>query len=230
MINSGNVKGKEVIQIYIGNNESSVHKARIELKAFDKVELDVGETKQVQMELSKKEFAHWDLNKKRWIIEKGNYQIILAKNVSEEIDSIDVFVDGEEIYRSSLSYQKYTYDTSDFSKLIPFPIPLKSVKKHRPFTLSSTLEDAKHTFMGRMVAKMIVNMATKETKNMSSDMVEIAKRTIYETPIQMLVLFSAGKVTFEMGEGLVDLMNGKLIKGIFKLKKRTVKSHDTNES
>ena len=84
--------------------------------------------------------------------------------------------------------------------------------------------------MGRMVAKMIVNMATKETKNMSHDMVEIAKKTIYETPIQMLVLFSAGKVTFDMGEGLVDLMNGRLFKGIRKLKKRTVKINESNAS
>lgn len=224
LTNSGLYKGKEVVQIYIENNESTVYKARWELKAFDKVELEPGETKHIEMDLSKKSFAHWDIYKKRWLVEKGDYEIIIAKNSSEEIESIDVHVDGEDIHHSSMSYQKYAYDTSDFSKLIPFPLPEKSAKKHRPFTLSTTLQDASHTFMGRMVAKMIVSMATKETKNMSHDMVEIAKKTIMETPIQMLVLFSAGKVTFEMGEGLVDLMNGRLFKGIRKLKKRTVKN------
>lgn len=228
--NTGSMRGKEVIQIYIGNNKSSVFKARLELKAFDKIELNPGETKHIEIDLDKKSFAYWDIYKKRWIIEKGDYEIIVAKNACEEIESIDVHVDGEDTHHSTLSYQKYTYDTSDFHKLIPFKLPEKSVKKKRPFTLSSTLQDANHTFMGRMVAKMIVNMATKETKNMSHDMVEIAKKTILETPIQMLVLFSAGKVTFEMGEGLVDLMNGRIFKGIRKLKKRTVKSNESNAS
>jgi hypothetical protein len=62
-----------------------------------------------------------------------------------------------------MSYQKYTYDTSDFPKLIPNPLPPRSMKKMRPYSLSSTLEDAKHTFMGRLVAQMIVKTAMKET-------------------------------------------------------------------
>jgi beta-glucosidase len=75
--------------------------------------------------------------------------------------------------------------------------------------------------LGRLVAKIVMKEATKQTKNMSHDMVEIAKKTMMETPIQMLVLFSAGQVTFDMGEGLVDIMNGKVFKGLKKLKKKT---------
>jgi beta-glucosidase len=130
-------------------------------------------------------------------------------------------VDGETVHTSTVSYKKYTYDTSDFSKLIPFELPELSIKKKRPYTLSSTLEDASHTMLGRLVAKIVMKEATKQTKNMSHDMVEIAKKTMMETPIQMLVLFSAGQVTFDMGEGLVDIMNGKVFKGLKKLKKKT---------
>lgn len=222
--NTGEMKGKEVIQVYLQNNESSVYKARLELKAFDKVELDVQETKTITLQIPKSACAHWDLYKKRWVIEKGDYEIVVAKNACEEIDSIDIHIDGEECHHTSMSYQKYTYDTSDFPKLIPTPLPPQSLKKMRPYSLSSTLEDAKHTAMGRLVAKMIIKTAMKETKNMSHDMVEIAKRTIMETPLQMLVLFSAGKVTFETGEGLVDLLNGHLIRGLRKLHKKAKKN------
>jgi len=221
--NTGDMKGKEVVQVYIQNNESSVYKARLELKAFDKVELDVQESKTITLQIPKTAFAHWDLYKKRWVIEKGDYEVVVAKHVCEEIDSIDVHIDGEECHHSAMSYQKYTYDTSDFPKLIPNPLPPRSMKKMRPYSLSSTLEDAKHTFMGRLVAQMIVKTAMKETKNMSHDMIDIAKRTIMETPLQMLVLFSAGKVTFGMGEGLVDLLNGHLIRGMRKLNKKAKK-------
>ncbi|MFA5525331.1 MAG: glycoside hydrolase family 3 C-terminal domain-containing protein [Acholeplasmataceae bacterium] len=224
--NIGTMKGKEVIQIYIQNNESSVYKARWELKAIDKVHLAPGESIQCHFEIPKSAFAHWDLYKKRWVIESGDYAIVIAKNAMEEIETIDVHVDGESIHHQSLSYQKYTYETIDFPKLIPFELPQKNIRHQRPFTLSSTLDDAKHTWMGRLVAKMVIRTATKETKNMSHDMIEIAKRTITETPLRMLVLFSSGKVSFEMGEGLVDLMNGKIFKGLRKLKKSTVKTNE----
>jgi beta-glucosidase len=221
--NTGKMKGKEVVQVYIGNNESQTYKARRELKAFDKIELLPGEIKHISIGIDKSSFAHWDTYKNRWMIETGDYSIILGKHACSEIESMDVHLSGEEVHVSSLSYQKYTYDTSDFQKLIPHPLPPKSIKKGRPYNLSSTLEDASHTWLGKLVAKLVVRTAMKQTASMSHDMIEIAKKTMMETPIQMLVLFSAGQVTFEMGEGLVDLMNGHVIKGLRKLRKKSEK-------
>lgn len=221
--NSGKMKGKEVVQVYIGNNQSETYKARRELKAFDKIELLPGEIKHVSIAIDKSAFAHWDTYKNRWMTETGDYTIILGKHACSEIESMDIHLSGEEVHVSSLSYQKYTYDTSDFQKLIPHPLPPKSIKKKRPYHLSSTLEDASHTWLGKMVAKMVVKTAMKQTAHMSHDMIEIAKKTMMETPIQMLVLFSAGQVTFQMGEGLVDLMNGHIMKGLRKLRKKAEK-------
>lgn len=217
--NSGDVKGKEVVQVYIQNNESSVHKARLELKAFDKVDLDPQETKEVVLEIPKQAFAHYDIYKKRFVIEKGSYEIVIAKNVCDEIESIDIEVEGEELHHTSLSYQKYTYDTSDFTKLIAFVCPPRHIKRQRPFTLSSTLEDAHHTLLGKLVSKIIISTARK-TINLSDEMKEVAQKTMMETPLQMLVLFSSGAFTFEMGEGLVDILNGKLFRGLNKLRKK----------
>src|SRR5690606_25116124 len=82
--NTGNMKGKEVVQIYIENNESTVYKARRELKAFDKIELEPGEEKTVKIDLPKKAFEYYDLYKKRYVLEKGEYEIIVSKNVVDE--------------------------------------------------------------------------------------------------------------------------------------------------
>ena len=59
----------------------------------------------------------------------------------------------------------------------------------------------------------------KEAKQISPELIEMAKKTLMETPLHMLVLFSAGKVSFEMGHGLVDLMNGHIFKGFKKIKR-----------
>lgn len=218
--NTGAVKGKEVIQVYIENNEGSVYKTKRELRAFKKVELEPQEEKRVQIKLDKSSFAHYDIYKKQYLIEKGNYQILLCSDVNHDIESMDVFVDGEELHHPSISYQKYIYDPSDFPKVYSRKLPPKHMKKKRPYTLSSTLEDARETWVGRLVARMVIREGLKTARQMQDAwMLEVAKKTMLETPIHMLALFSAGKFTFTQAEGLVDMMNLKLIKGIRKLKK-----------
>ncbi|PKK93365.1 MAG: hypothetical protein CVV61_04995, partial [Tenericutes bacterium HGW-Tenericutes-6] len=60
----------------------------------------------------------------------------------------------------------------------------------------------------------------KQAKEMKDSwMVEVARKTMDETPIHMLALFSAGKVSFTQAEGLVDLMNLKIFRGLRKLRK-----------
>jgi beta-glucosidase len=74
--------------------------------------------------------------------------------------------------------------------------------------------------MGRIVANIIIKEGLKTAKEMKSEwMVEVAKKTMMETPLHMLALFSSGKFTFEQAEGLVDMMNLKVFRGIRKLKK-----------
>ncbi|PKK93968.1 MAG: glycosyl hydrolase, partial [Tenericutes bacterium HGW-Tenericutes-6] len=149
--NTGKVKGKEVIQVYIGNNESSVYKARRELKRFKKIELKPGESQTIDIDLLTSDFAYYDIYKKRFTIEKGDYQILVCKHVNDEIESFDVKLQGEEVHHPALSYQKYIYDPQEFSKICQRTLPPKNVIKKRPYTLSSTLEDAKNTLMGRIV-------------------------------------------------------------------------------
>ncbi|MBE0700385.1 MAG: glycoside hydrolase family 3 C-terminal domain-containing protein, partial [Acholeplasmataceae bacterium] len=121
--NVGKVAGKEVIQIYVENNVSSVVKAKRELKQFDKIHLEPEEEKTVEIILAKNAFSYFDLYQNRFILQKGIYQIQLAKNADEIIKSVLVDVDGEIIEHESTSYHNSTYDTSDFKKIYQKPIP-----------------------------------------------------------------------------------------------------------
>jgi len=218
--NTGKVKGKEVIQVYIGNNESSVYKARRELKRFKKIELKPGESQTIDIDLLNSDFAYYDIYKKRFTIEKGEYQILVCKNVNDEIESFDVKLDGEEVHHPALSYQKYIYDPQEFNKICQRTLPPKNIVKKRPYTLSSTLEDAKNTLMGKIIRHIVMKQGLKQAKEMKDSwMVEVARKTMDETPIHMLALFSAGKVSFTQAEGLVDLMNLKIFRGLRKLRK-----------
>ena len=227
--NIGEVTGKEVIQIYIENNQSTVYKARRELKQFDKVSINPNEIVHVCINLSKSSFAYYDIEQHRFISEKGQYKILVAKHVEEVIHAFDVSIDGEVIHQKQLSYHMKSYDTSDFNQIYFNELPKKDIKIKRPFTISSTLDDMKTTWLGRIITSVIIKEGMKTTEKMTEDwMKEVARQTILETPIRMLALFSGGKFSLLMAEGIVDIINFKFIKGYKKIR-RNAKEKQTNE-
>lgn len=78
--NTGELKGKEVVQLYIKDIESTAIKADKELKGFVKVELEPGEEKLVSFTLDKRAFAYYNTDIKDWYVESGDYQILLGSS------------------------------------------------------------------------------------------------------------------------------------------------------
>ncbi|OHE35123.1 MAG: hypothetical protein A2013_02790 [Tenericutes bacterium GWE2_38_8] len=218
--NEGKIKGKEVIQLYIGNNASTVYKAKRELKEFDKIELNAGEEKEVTLRLSKDAFKYYDVNLKKWTIQKGTYHIELAKNARDILYSNLVKLNGEEIFNEPTSYLNTTYDVKDFPKIYKNPLPKKNIVKKRPYDLSSTLNDIRRTVIGRVISSFIIKAGMKTTELMADEwMKEVTRKTIVETPIRMLSLFSAGKFRLGTAQGMIDIINLKFVKGIRKINK-----------
>ena len=86
--NTGKVKGKEVIQVYVGKKNSNVKRALKELKAFEKVALVDGETKKISISLKVSDLAYYNEEISDWTVEKGDYIIYVgngSKNISKEI-------------------------------------------------------------------------------------------------------------------------------------------------
>ncbi|MGV8094213.1 MAG: beta-glucosidase [Mangrovibacterium sp.] len=73
--NTGNTEGDEVVQLYISALEPTVEKAPKELKGFAKVALRPGESKTVTFNLHQVDFSHFDVNKKKWMVDSGEYSI-----------------------------------------------------------------------------------------------------------------------------------------------------------
>ena len=82
--NTGSVKGDEVVQLYVKDVESSVIQPIKKLRAFKRISLDSGETKNVSFGLKSEDFSYWDENKKDWSIEEGEFEIMIGSS-SEEI-------------------------------------------------------------------------------------------------------------------------------------------------
>ncbi len=73
--NTGTVAGAEVIQLYVGKENSAVERPEKELKAFRKVFLNPGESKEVTLSVPVEDFRYFDETKNQWVLEQGSYKI-----------------------------------------------------------------------------------------------------------------------------------------------------------
>jgi beta-glucosidase len=82
--NVGNRRGLETVQLYVQDVECTVPRPLKELKGFTKVDLESGQSKDVVIELTKKDFSFWNPETKDWFFEKGAF-IIQVGSSSKEI-------------------------------------------------------------------------------------------------------------------------------------------------
>ncbi|MDO6446774.1 glycoside hydrolase family 3 C-terminal domain-containing protein [Colwellia sp. 1_MG-2023] len=76
--NTGKVAGAEVVQLYLHDMAASVERPTKELKGFDKVFLQPGETKQISITLTKRDLSFWDTNNNDWLAEPGEFEVQLG--------------------------------------------------------------------------------------------------------------------------------------------------------
>nr|WP_314835079.1 glycoside hydrolase family 3 C-terminal domain-containing protein [uncultured Flavobacterium sp.] len=73
--NTGKVAGKEVVQLYVHEQESEVARPENELKHFEKVSLLPGEEKTVSFNLTSRDFAYYNSKSHDWAIKSGKFDI-----------------------------------------------------------------------------------------------------------------------------------------------------------
>jgi beta-glucosidase len=73
--NTGSVEGAEVAQLYVSDPSAKAKRPERELKGFEKVRLDPGETKHVTLTLDARAFSYWDEANKKWTIDSGKFVI-----------------------------------------------------------------------------------------------------------------------------------------------------------
>ncbi len=80
LTNTGKVAGAEVVQLYVKQEKPTVERPDKELKAFDKVFLKPGESRQVVLKLDKASFAYYDEQKRDWVADAGKYDLLIGSS------------------------------------------------------------------------------------------------------------------------------------------------------
>ena len=81
--NTGDRAGKAVVQLYVGDDESTPIRPLRELKGFEKVALAPGEEKTVCFTLDKRAFAYWNGTLHDWHVETGDFTVSVGSSSRE---------------------------------------------------------------------------------------------------------------------------------------------------
>ncbi|MGN0152008.1 MAG: fibronectin type III-like domain-contianing protein, partial [Wujia sp.] len=90
IINAGNYDGKETVQIYLGETHVSEENTVKELKGFDKVSLNAGEAKRIEISVAEKAFYHYDSVDMCWQPVHGRYNVYIASSAQDVRATLEI--------------------------------------------------------------------------------------------------------------------------------------------
>ena len=96
--NTGSVAGAEVVQVYVRDPEASVLRPTRELKAFAKVTLEPGESREVSFDLAARDLSYWHPGLHRWVVEGGEFVIEVGASSRDLRGSVSLDVEGEPLW------------------------------------------------------------------------------------------------------------------------------------
>jgi beta-glucosidase len=76
--NTGGRRGKEVVQLYVGDPHAQVARPVRELKAFAKVDLAPGASARVELALTRRDLSYWHPGLGRWVLEGGQFEMAVG--------------------------------------------------------------------------------------------------------------------------------------------------------
>ena len=203
--NTGTVSGKEVVQLYIGKQDSRIGRPLQELKGFEKIFLEPGETKAVTFTLEERSFAYYDTAARDWLVEEGTYEIRIGASSEDIRLETTVFRNGTaEPYSSItpdyLAGAKEGFTQEAFESVLGHPV--EEAKVQRPFTANTSLTELQEVGLGRLLKGGIDLIRSK------LDLPGVTDEMIMEGPARM-ALMASDRVTWKTVDTIVDFFNGK---------------------
>ncbi len=227
--NIGNREGKEIVQLYISRQSKKIPRPEQELKGFEKIHLMPGETKECCFQVSYADLAYYNAEKSAWMVEKGEYEIrisassrdirlkeILQVEAPGEVESLDLHNTLPGYFDLSQGIQ---ISDDEFSRLLGRPLPPREREKGSRHTVNSTLADIHDRWLGRLLLKYFNNLVRRLTKD-NPGMGLMAQKMMMDLPLRNLTMMSSGGLrsfSILQVEGLVDILNGYIFKGIGKM-------------
>lgn len=126
--NTGKCYGKEVVQVYVEDLESLLFRPKKELKGFEKIDLQPGETKTVNIILDESAFSYFVPHLNRFAVESGMFRIKVGAS-SQDIRCCEILefksqdevrepLTGHDLLKDFIHDDRYNEITEQLMKLL----------------------------------------------------------------------------------------------------------------
>ncbi|GAA4632252.1 glycoside hydrolase family 3 protein [Actinoallomurus vinaceus] len=112
--NTGKRAGDEVVQLYTHQRTSRDKQPVKQLRAFQRVHLNPGQTATARLTFKVSDLAHWDVTRDKNVVETGTYDVQVGSSSADVRQRSAVRVQGETIPARNLAAQTRAVDFDDY--------------------------------------------------------------------------------------------------------------------
>ena len=221
--NTGPMCGQEILQLYIAKRDSRIFRAAKTLHGFQKVTLGVSQEQTVLFNLKRRDFAYYNTLTKDFEVEPGEYEILVGASsrdirlrtvvwfrasdlpVPEEYTDLNSYM--------AIAQKDHSFTLEDFRVL--YGRSWEDIGVAFP-TINTPICDLRDHFIGRILFRMVMGeMKRRHAVEVTTQAMMVA--ALREMPLRSLAMMSEGRFTLRMAEGLIDLINGRICRGLFQV-------------
>lgn len=206
--NTGGRSGSTVVQVYVRDVASTMHRPALELGGFAKVRLAPGETIDACVTLDRRAFAFYDVGSAGWQIERGEFEILIGASVADIRGRATLRVESSFAATPAARPRAYVADDIAFETMLGHPAPRP--EPTRPFSRTSTVDDLGATPLGRLIRPRLLASARRRAAGMDDPLTRaLVERAVLEMPLRNLVTMSGRKFSWSTVDALIDALNGR---------------------
>jgi len=179
--------------------------------------------------LSKRDFAYYNTNIKDWHVESGDYEVRIGASSRDIRLKGTVHIESTvnatlpDLRQVTPSYYDLTngilIPDNEFESITGRPIPRRERKKGEPHTVNSPMSDIKVNLIGKLLLSIMHKQTEKLVKD-SPDLKVMIDKGFPDMPLRFLGMSAEGSITARQVEGLAELMNGHLGRGLKMMRKK----------
>jgi beta-glucosidase len=206
LTNTGDRRGSQVVQLYVHDPVSTLHRPEQELKAFAKLTLDPGACGEVRLHLDRRSFAVWDVASSSWSVEAGVYALRIGASSRDIRQTVRVEISSDDVVTPVRAPAGPVMTDAELACCLGHPVPPPAPVV--PFHRDSLIADLSATHAGAALRRllrmakgaMVPEGGDEETRKL----VETAMR---EAAVRMVAANIGGPRALATVDGIVRVLN-----------------------
>ncbi len=186
--NTGTRAGKEVVQLYVVDQVSTVIRPLKELKGFTKLSLEPGETKTATFQFDTRAFAYYNTSIHDWHVETGAFDILIGRSSRDIVIQDTVWIESTRKIPADFTIN------STFGDITANP------------QAATLLADVMQSF-----GQTIGSMTSDSESSTASEAItpEMVAAMLKDMPLRAFISMGMGKMSFADLQNILDQINPK---------------------